>query len=75
MTDPIDVLRRVRRETQARKAGGGAAPLEALSEVAELLPGAARRVVARTAARAARSTPWSPTCRARRSSSTSSGAA
>ena len=53
VTDPIDVLRRVRRETQARKAGGGAAPLEALSEVAELLPGAARRVVARTAARAA----------------------
>jgi diacylglycerol O-acyltransferase len=53
MTDPIDVLRRVRTETRARKAGGGAAPLEALSEVAELMPGAARRVVARTAARAA----------------------
>ena len=53
VTDPIAVLRRVRAETQARKAGGGAAPLEALSEVAELLPGGARRVVARTAARAA----------------------
>jgi diacylglycerol O-acyltransferase / wax synthase len=38
---------------RARKTGGGAAPLEALSEVAELLPGGARRVVARTAARAA----------------------
>jgi diacylglycerol O-acyltransferase len=53
LTDPIDVLRRVRTQTQARKAGGGAAPLEALSEAAELLPGGARRVVARTAARAA----------------------
>ena len=36
---------RVRDDTRARKAGGGAAPLEALAEVAELLPGrgAARR--------------------------------
>ncbi|MGZ4279732.1 MAG: wax ester/triacylglycerol synthase family O-acyltransferase [Solirubrobacteraceae bacterium] len=53
MSDPIAVLRRVAGEMRARKAGGGAAPLEALSEVAELLPGGARRVVARTAARAA----------------------
>jgi diacylglycerol O-acyltransferase / wax synthase len=52
-TDPIAVLRRVRTDMRARKAGGGAAPLEALSEVAELLPGGPRRVVARTAARAA----------------------
>jgi diacylglycerol O-acyltransferase / wax synthase len=53
VTDPVAVLGRVRAEMRARKAGGGAAPLEALSEVAELLPGGARRVVARTAARAA----------------------
>jgi diacylglycerol O-acyltransferase / wax synthase len=52
-TDPIAVLRRVRTDMRARQAGGGAAPLEALSEVAELLPGGPRRVVARTAARAA----------------------
>jgi diacylglycerol O-acyltransferase len=53
VTDPIEVLRRVRTQTRVRKAGGGAAPLEALSEIAELLPGGARRVVARSAARAA----------------------
>jgi diacylglycerol O-acyltransferase len=53
VTDPIAVLRRVRTQTHARKTGGAAAPLEALSEVAELLPGGARRIVARTAARAA----------------------
>jgi diacylglycerol O-acyltransferase / wax synthase len=53
VTDPIEVLRHVRTQTRARKAGGGAAPLEALSEIAELLPGGARRVVARSAARAA----------------------
>jgi WS/DGAT/MGAT family acyltransferase len=52
-TDLVAVLRRVRGDMRARKSGGGAAPLEALSEVAELLPGGARRVVARTAARAA----------------------
>jgi WS/DGAT/MGAT family acyltransferase len=52
VTDPVAVLRRVRGDMRARKSGG-AAPLEALSEVAELLPGGARRVVARTAARAA----------------------
>ena len=43
----------MRAETQARKSGGAAGPLEALSEVAELLPGRARRVVARAASRAA----------------------
>ena len=53
VTDPLEVLRDVRTQTRARKAGGGAAPLEALSEIAELLPGGARRVVARSAARAA----------------------
>jgi WS/DGAT/MGAT family acyltransferase len=53
MTDPVEVLRNVRTQTRARKAGGAAAPLEMVSEVAELLPGGARRIVARTAARAA----------------------
>jgi WS/DGAT/MGAT family acyltransferase len=53
VADPIAVLQRVRIQTRARKTGGGAAPLEALSEMAELLPGGARRIVARTAARAA----------------------
>jgi WS/DGAT/MGAT family acyltransferase len=53
MTDPIQILRHVRTQTQARKAGDAAAPLEMVSEVAELLPGSARRLVARTAARAA----------------------
>jgi WS/DGAT/MGAT family acyltransferase len=53
VTDPVEVLRRVRSDMRARKDGGGAAPLEALSEVAELLPGGARRIVARAASRAA----------------------
>ncbi len=53
ITDPIDVLRRVHTETQARKAGGGAGPLEALAELAELMPGRVRRVVARAASHAA----------------------
>jgi WS/DGAT/MGAT family acyltransferase len=53
MTDPIEVLRHVRGQTRQRKAGSAAAPLEMVSEVAELLPGGARRIVARTAARAA----------------------
>jgi WS/DGAT/MGAT family acyltransferase len=53
VTDPIDILHHVCAQTRARKTGGDAAPLEALSEVAELLPGGARRVVARAAARAA----------------------
>jgi diacylglycerol O-acyltransferase len=53
LTDPIDILRRVRGETQARKNGGAAAPLEALSELAELVPGRVRRVIARAASHAA----------------------
>jgi diacylglycerol O-acyltransferase / wax synthase len=53
MTDPIQILRHVRTQTRARKNGDAAAPLEMVSEVAELLPGSARRLVARTAARAA----------------------
>jgi hypothetical protein len=53
MTDPIQILRHVRTQTRARKNGDAAAPLEMVSEVAELLPGSARRIVARTAARAA----------------------
>jgi diacylglycerol O-acyltransferase / wax synthase len=47
------VLRTVRAQTRARKAGGGAAPLQMVSEVADLLPGGARRLVARAAAQAA----------------------
>jgi diacylglycerol O-acyltransferase / wax synthase len=53
MADPVEVLRFVRGQTRARKAGGAAAPLQTLAEVADLLPGGARRIVARTAARAA----------------------
>jgi len=53
LADPVEVLRRVRTQTRARKAGSAAAPLEMVSQVAELLPGGARRIVARTAARAA----------------------
>jgi diacylglycerol O-acyltransferase / wax synthase len=53
MSDPVEVLRHVRTQTRARKTGSAAAPLEMVSEVAELLPGGARRLVARTAARAA----------------------
>jgi WS/DGAT/MGAT family acyltransferase len=53
MADPIEILRHVRTHTRARKNGDAAAPLEMVSEVAELLPGGARRLVARTAARAA----------------------
>lgn len=53
ITDPIDVLRRVHTETQARKTGGAAAPLDALSEFAELMPGRVRRVVTRAASHVA----------------------
>jgi hypothetical protein len=53
MADPVEILRHVRTQTRARKAGSAAAPLEMVSDVAELLPGGARRIVARTAARAA----------------------
>jgi diacylglycerol O-acyltransferase len=52
-TDQVEVLRTVRTQTRARKAGGAAAPLHTLAEFADLLPGGARRIVARTAARAA----------------------
>ena len=51
--DQVELLRTVRAQTRARKAGGAAAPLHALAEVVDLLPGGARRIVARTAARAA----------------------
>ena len=51
--DPISVLRRVRDETRARKAGGHAAPLDALARAADLLPQAARSVIARAAVRTA----------------------
>jgi diacylglycerol O-acyltransferase / wax synthase len=51
--DPLLVLRIVRAQTRAGKAAGATAPLEALAEAAELLPTAARRLVARAAARAA----------------------
>jgi diacylglycerol O-acyltransferase len=53
ITDPVAVLRNVRAQTRARKDGGAAAPLELVSEMADLLPGAARRIVARAAARTA----------------------
>jgi diacylglycerol O-acyltransferase len=53
VADPFEVLRRVRTQMRAFKTGSAAAPLEMVSEVAELLPGGARRLVARTAARAA----------------------
>jgi WS/DGAT/MGAT family acyltransferase len=53
MADPVRILRHVSTQTRERKDGSGAAPLEMVSEMAELLPGGARRFVARTAARAA----------------------
>jgi diacylglycerol O-acyltransferase / wax synthase len=53
IADHVEVLRAVRTQTRAGKAGGAAAPLKALAEAADLLPGGARRLVARTAARAA----------------------
>lgn len=49
--DPLRVLRRVRAQTRAAKAGGEAGPLAALADAADVLPARARRVVARTAAR------------------------
>jgi len=52
-TDPIRVLRRVRAQTRAAKDAGEAGPLAALADAADILPARARRVVARTAARAA----------------------
>jgi diacylglycerol O-acyltransferase len=53
LADPVAILRHVGAQTRERKAGSAAAPLEMVSEMAELLPGGARRLVARTAARAA----------------------
>ncbi len=51
--DPVRALRAVRGQTQAAKAGQHAAPLDALARTSDLLPGVARRVIARSAARAA----------------------
>jgi len=50
---PVEVLHEIRAQTRASKAGGAAAPLQTLAEAADLLPGGARRIVARSAARAA----------------------
>ena len=62
---------RVRTPDARRKAGGGARPLQALPQVAELLPGAGAGGSWRAPPRARRrSTSSSPTCPARRSSST-----
>lgn len=52
-TDPVRVLRRVRAQTRAAKAAGEAGPLAAIADAADALPASARRVVTRTAARAA----------------------
>jgi WS/DGAT/MGAT family acyltransferase len=52
-TDLVEVLREICAQTRARKAGGAEAPLHTLAEAADLLPGGARRIVARSAARAA----------------------
>lgn len=52
-TDPVRVLRRVRAQTKAAKAAGEAGPLAAIAEAADALPASARRVVTRTAAKAA----------------------
>jgi len=49
-TDHAEVLCEIRGQTRARKAAGAAAPLQTLAEAADLLPGGARRIVARTAA-------------------------
>jgi diacylglycerol O-acyltransferase len=52
-SDPLAALQVVRGQMRTSKAGGGAAPIETLAEVADLLPSGARRVIARTATRAA----------------------
>jgi hypothetical protein len=52
-TDPTTVLRVVRDRTRAAKRGGAGRPLDVLAKAGDLLPGAGRRVVTRTAARAA----------------------
>ena len=53
LSDPVEILRSVRAQTTARKAAGAAAPLDALARAGEVLPGTARRLVARAAAGAA----------------------
>jgi WS/DGAT/MGAT family acyltransferase len=52
-SDPVRVLRLVRAQTRARKAGGATELVQALSEAAELLPGLGRRAILRAASRAA----------------------
>lgn len=52
-TDPTALLRAVRDRTRAVKREGAARPLELLARAGDLLPGPGRRLVARTAARAA----------------------
>ena len=49
--DPVRALRRIRARTRAAKARGDAKPLAALSEAADLLPGAPRRALTRLAAK------------------------
>jgi WS/DGAT/MGAT family acyltransferase len=53
LSDPVDILRAVHAQTAARKAAGAAAPLHAVARAGDLLPGTARRLVARAAAGAA----------------------
>ncbi len=52
-TDPTTVLRAVRDRSRAAKAGSAAGPLASLARAADLLPAGGRRVLARTAVRAA----------------------
>lgn len=51
--DPVMALRHVHARMQARKSGDAAAPLQAVAQVGDLLPGTARRVITRAAARSA----------------------
>jgi len=53
LSDPVAILRSVRAQTMARKEAGAAAPLDVLARAGEVLPGTARRLVARAAAGAA----------------------
>jgi diacylglycerol O-acyltransferase len=53
LDDAVEILRAVRAQTVARKAAGAAAPLHAVARAGDLLPGTARRLVARAAAGAA----------------------
>jgi len=52
-TEAVRVLRSIRAQTRAAKAAGEAGPLAALADAADALPASARRVVTRTAAKAA----------------------